>query len=563
MKYIKVMSLFALLFIAGGCKKWLDVNTDPATPQIIDAEFYLAPIIAQMANCSGTDYVNAQFKYTQNYAAQVASDPLERHGWTNSDNAGGVLWRFVYVNAGLNLEDLINKSLDKQNNTLAGVGYAIKAWGFQMATDSYGPIVLDEAFRDQLTFHYQDQPEVYAKVREWCFMALAKLNTPDVNVNAGLLRSNDFLFGSTIPASNTLTEYRSRWKKFVYAILATHYSHLINKPDFTSKYADSVVKYVDLSFGGTVLNASEDAGVNYEGTNAANANPFSVAGGLPNSVASSAAVANVGSGRVGQPVVNYLTGGMRGTPATSPTTSVDPRLPRMISPLVTTVPATNGTYKGIVATKGDIATTKTVPSVLGSVASIFPGKYIYGSGLTDKSRYWLYTYSQLQFAKAEALFLKGDRTGAWTAYDRGIRGHMDFVNRYGLFGGLTTPTAISAAEITAYMASSEVAQNSTTLTISDIMGQKYVAQWGWAGQEQWCDLRKWHYSNGPTGVFKQFKQLESSEFFSSINNIGLYAYRMRPRFNSEYVWNRDELNKWGGLSALYSYQETWFSLPTP
>jgi hypothetical protein len=569
MKYIKIICLFTLLFVASGCKKWLDVNSDPATPQDVDPEFFLAPIIARMAVSTGTEYMNAQFKYTQFVGAQVEKDILERHGWTTSDNTA-VLWRFAYVDAGLNIEDMIRKSEAKGNNTLAGISYAIKAWGYQMTTDSHGPIVLDEALKDQLSFKYNDQPDVYNKVREWCYIALQKLNTPDVLVDGARLKTNDYLFGSYITTNTNLTAYRAQWKKFVYAILATQYSHLINKPDFKTKYADSVIKFVDLSFGGTVFNASEDACINFDNVSSANANPMSTAGGLPNSVANTlnTAVANVGSGRVAQPVVSYLTGGMRGTPAVNPTSSTDPRLTRMIAPSGTTIPV--GTpvvntpiYKGVIPVRGDIAGTKTVPHMLGSITNsataLFPGKYIFGNGLTDKSRWPLYTYAQLQFAKAEAQFIKGDAGLAWTAYDRGIRGHMDFVNRYGLFGN-PVGTTISGGEITTYMASSEVAQNAAQLTIADIMGQKYVAQWGWAGQEEWCDLRKYLYD--PL-VFRQYKQLDLADFTATVtvnggSPTGLYAFRLRPRFNSEYVWNRGELDKWGGLLSTYSYTPTWF-----
>lgn len=559
MKYIKITCLIALLFTASGCKKWLDVNSDPATPQNIDPEFYLAPIIANMAIGTGTDYAQATSKYVQHTGAQVVSDPMERHGWSTNDSHGGVIWRMTYVNFGLNLEDLINKSEAKQNNTLAGVGYAIKAWGFQMATDSYGPIILDEAFRDQLTFNYNDQPDVYLKVREWCYKALQLLNTPDVTVNADLLRNNDFLFGSTIAAGNNLTIYRERWKKFVYAILATQYSHLINKPDFAAKYADSVVKFVDLSFGATLTPAgaaAEDALINFTGATAANANPFSVTGNVLNAVANSAGTASVAGGRIGQPVINYLTGGVRGTPAVNPTTSLDPRLSRMVNPMV------SGVYKGVIVAKGDAPTAKTIPHVYGSVAAPYPGKYIFGQGVQDKPRYPLYTCAQLQFAKAEALLLKlgGPNALAWAAYDKGIRAHMDFVNTYGRFGTTIAPV-ISATEIAAYMASSEVA-TATNLNIADIMGQKYIAQWGWAGQEQWCDLRKWHYSNGALGVFRQFKPLDANEFSATLGGVGLYAYRFRPRYNSEYIWNRPGLEKWGGLLPTYSYVETWFSTAT-
>ncbi|MCY1519706.1 Starch-binding associating with outer membrane [compost metagenome] len=303
---------------------------------------------------------------------------------------------------------------------------------------------------------------------------------------------------------------------------------------------------MDLSFAA----ASEDAAISFNGNTSADANPISVLGNY------------LGTLRIGQPIVNYLTGGVRGVPPTSPTSSIDPRLTRMVNPMSTpTVPATNGVYKGVIATKGDVPATKTIVSPYGGVtnttATPFPGKYIFGQGVAsvDKPRYPLFSYSQLQFAKAEALFIKGDKGGAYTAYRNGITGHMDFVNLYGRNGTVVAP-AITSAEITAYMTSSEVAQSATDLTIADIMGQKYIAQWGWAGQEQWCDLRKYHYD--PT-VFTQFKQLEPSEFYVTSNPR--YAYRIRPRYNSEYLWNIAELKRLGGFDADYTNKETWFSLP--
>jgi hypothetical protein len=37
------------------------------------------------------------------------------------------------------------------------------------------------------------------------------------------------------------------------------------------------------------------------------------------------------------------------------------------------------------------------------------------------------------------------------------------------------------------------------------------------------------------------------------------AYRMRPRFNSEYVWNINELNRIGATTIDYHTKEMWFS----
>lgn len=547
MKYIKITCLLALVLSVSGCKKLLDINSDPASPQTAKGHFYLASIIANMGIGTTADIRYVQLRYTQNLGSQAALDPAERHGWSAADSWGGTMWRFVYIDAGLNLEDMITQAKAAGNNTLVGVGYAIKAWGFQFLTDSHGPIILDEAFKDQLTFKYQDQPEVYAKVREWAALSFKYLNMPDDADYYPVLKQADYLYGQA--QTNNITEYKDRWKKFTAAVLATQYSHLINKADFPGKYADSVVKYVDLSMGGTVLNASEDATIGYDATVSANQNPFSLVGNY-----------NLGTSLVGQPLVNYLTGGLRGTPVVNPKTSLDPRLTRMINPMATTSTTTNLVYRGTVATKGDIPTTKTVPGVYGVAAATsakpYTGKYIYGTG-TDAARFPLYSYAQLQFAKAEALFIQGNKGGAWIAYDRGIRGHMDFVNRYGRYGSVVAP-AITAAEITAYMASSEVAQNGADLTIADIMGQKYIAQWGWAGQEQWTDLRKYHYD--PL-VFKQFKPLETGEAWRVVATVPQYIYRLRPRQNSEYVWNFAELQVWGADKSDYPYKETWFSLP--
>lgn len=532
MKHIKIFLLIVTLFTIGGCKKLLDINEDPATPQIVKAEYMLSPIIYQMANNTTTDY-RVIFKYTQNMFSQdviAASIDWDKHGYAPANDIGGSLWRMIYVNFGLNMEDMIKEAEANDKWTYAAIGYAIKAWGYQMTTDAHGPIILDEAFiPNKLTFKYEDQPVIYARVREWCFKSLAYFNKQDGADYTGKLAG---------PSGDTMFKGdKAKWRKFIYALIALQYSHLVNKPEFPGSYADSVVKYVDLSFA----NSSEDATIMFNGVTSNDSNPFS-----PNS----SLISGVAYGRIGQPIIDLLTGGVRGTTPIDPKTSIDPRLTRMINP----IPAT-GVYKGIMPTLGDAATTKTIPHVFGSVtptvAAPFPGKYIFGNA----ARFPIMTYAQLQFAKSEALFYKGDLLGAHAAYISGIKGHMSFVNTYGLNGLILAP-AITEPEINAYLTSSEVAQTPAELGLSDIMGQKYIAQWGWAGMEQWCDLRKHHYDKD---IFRAFKQLEPSQFYGS--NHGEYAYRLRPRYNSEYIWNREELAKWGGLAPDYHTVQTWFSLP--
>lgn len=531
-KLYKISVLLVLVLISGaGCKKYLDINTNPSVPQEAKAEFLLPPIIFQMTNGTSQDY-RVLWKITQDMVGtddDNASIVWDQHGFPAASDVGGVIWRMTYVDLGLNLENMINDGLENKKYEYVGIGYAIKAWAYQMTTDLHGPIILDEAFKpDLLTFHYQDQPDVYAKVRTYIELAVKYLNMESPVSSAAYLSgpSGDFMYKGD----------RGKWKKFVYALQALQYSHLRNKPEFQTKYADSVIKYVDLSF----IDESESATVRFSATSNDDTNPLGPTFGY-------LAPSTNYYGKPTTQILQYLTGGMRGVPETNPKTSIDPRLSRMFAPSSAT--ATLGVYMGVTPTEG--TATPNVPFVYGAIPSggvTYNGKYIFA----DAAQYPIMTYSQLQFAKAEALFVKGDAGSAYTAYLAGIRGHMDFCNRY----GMAANTPITPSEINAYLGSTEVAQSAASLTIADIMGQKFVAQWGWAGLEQWCDIRKYHYD---ASVYRNYHQIDTEDLFSF--NKGEYAYRFRPRYNSEYVWNSKELEKWGGLDDNYMTHETWFSKP--
>jgi hypothetical protein len=541
----KTAAVALALFATTGCKKYLDINSNPSIPQEVRAELLLPSIIFQMSN--GTTQDNRViWKVTQNMGGVSALDASllwEKHGFPPASDVGGVIWRMTYVDLGLNLENMINDGVKNEKYEYAAIGYAIKAWAYQMTTDLHGPIILDEAFTvGQLRFKYQDQPEVYAKVREWGNLAIkySKMQSPVSYASTLAGVSGDGIYKGDM----------AKWRKFVYGLFALQYGHLVNKPQFKTAYADSVVKYVDLS----IANEAEDATIGYTASIAADSNPMGVQMGLM-----IPSTATTYYSRPTTTILNLLAGGVRGTATPAPVlTSGDPRMYRMLptTPTVLKRPGKTDTtvqaYLAITPTQG--STTGTVSTVLGqnpTGATAPIGRYIF----TDKSRYPVMTYNQLQFVKSEALLLKGDAAGAYDAYVKGIRAHMDFYNQYGRASTAPDP-AITAAETNAYMASSEVAQNAGDLTIADIMQQKYIAQWGWAGLETWCDLRKYHYR---ADVFKTYYQLTAGELAAT--NNGQFAYRFRPRYNSEYVWNADELAKWGGLDANYMTKELWFSLP--
>ncbi|MGV3706881.1 MAG: SusD/RagB family nutrient-binding outer membrane lipoprotein [Arcticibacter sp.] len=529
LKLYKIVCLAVIALLTGGCKKYLDINSNPSVPQEARAEFLLAPITYQMANGTSQDY-RVIGKLTQGLTGSVtdvASVIWERHGFPAGSDVGGVIWRMTYVDLGLNLENMINDALANKKYEYAAIGYAIKAWAYQQATDLHGPIILDEAFTPgMLSFPYHDQDEVYARVREWGALALKYSNMKSPIDQSSKL--ND-VTGDNIYRGNML-----RWRKFVYGLFALQYSHLVNKPEYASRYADSVVKYTDLSFA----TSAEDATIFFSAAASTDVNPFGPTSGLLTSTYYSRPATNI---------VDYLTGRTRGdTVITDTTAYIDPRLPRMLVPHTLT-----RKYVGSVPTKAAVTEVAPLLGYLASSTASLEGHYLF----TDNARYPIMTYAQLQFAKAEALYLKGDKMAALAAYRSGILAHMDFVNLYGRTSKSPAP-AITPLEIANYLNSSEVAHSPAELTLTDIMGQKYIAQWGWAFLEQWTDIRKYHYD---ATIFRNYYQLTRTEL--SADNNGKFAYRFRPRYNSEYVWNQKELEKWQGLDRDYMTKELWFSKP--
>lgn len=531
LKIYKLFSLAAILLLMGSCKKYLDINSNPAVPQDSKAEFLLAPITYQMANGTSQDY-RVISKVTQALTGSVTdagSVNWEKHGYMSGSDVGGVIWRMTYVDLGLNLENMINDGIQNKKYEYAAIGYAIKAWAYQQCTDLHGPIILDEAFTiGMFSFPYHDQDEVYKRVREWGDLSLRYMEMRSTLDQKPKLNS---VTGDNIYRGDML-----KWKKFVYALYALQYSHLVNKPQFKTQYADSVIKYTDLSFSGAV----DDATIFFSASASGDTNPYGWNTGLLSTTFYS---------RPSTQIVSYLTGRTRGdTLITDTSKYLDPRLRRMLAP-----PPPAGVYLGSVPTKG--VATGVAPllgyGTAGTTSLSLPGHYLF----TDNARYPLMTYAQLQFAKAEALFLKDKKDEAFEAYKNGIRGHFDFVNLYGRTSINIVP-AISNLEYTNYMKSTEVAKSGADLKIADIMGQKYIAQWGWAALESWTDIRKYRYSSA---VFRNYYQLSGSEIVS--NNGGKYAHRFRPRYNSEYIWNEKELVKWGGLDKDYMTKELWFNKP--
>jgi len=232
----------------------------------------------------------------------------------------------------------------------------------------------------------------------------------------------------------------------------------------------------------------------------------------------------------------------------------DPRLTRMLSP------SPDGVYRGLdpnVVGFGALTAAQQPNNFFGYVGAGglgLPGRYLFA----DKARIPVMTYAELQFIKAEAALRKGDQATALAAYKNGISSHIDFVNARNLDAG-QTPTQITAGEKTAFLADPNIVP--ATLTLSHVMCQKFIALWGWGHNELWMDMRRYHYTDldavSGTQVFRGFTP--PTNLFP--DNGGKVAQRIRPRYNSEYVWNQAGLSAIGALATDYHTKLLWITQP--
>lgn len=116
------------------------------------------------------------------------------------------------------------------------------------------------------------------------------------------------------------------------------------------------------------------------------------------------------------------------------------------------------------------------------------------------------TYHEMCFIKAEVYMRKGDAGSAYTAYISGIQAHLNMMQSKlsEWQGGGYTKTnpdmaPMDPTTINTYLSSNAVAQSGGTLTMSDIMLQKYIAMG--CSIENWNDMRRFNFSAGDIGSF--------------------------------------------------------------
>jgi hypothetical protein len=524
-RHTAIALLVGSLGLASGCRDYLDVNTNPNAPEVVSANLYLAPMEHWMVTAPQYDgrFVG---RYTQEWILANGVTVLgtwDRMGYDAASDNGAEQWRDVYWSLGQNLVDMINKAEAEERWDLAGVGYFMKAWGWQVLTDLHGEIIVKEAIDPtRSTFDYDTQEYAYTEVQRLLTLAIADLQKTDGAVDAAYLGKTDHIYLGD----------RTKWLKLAYGLQAINLNHYSNKAAYQPA---AVIAAVDKSF----TSEADDALLPYPATDPALAD-FNFWGRTRN---------NITNYRQTQFVVNLMNGTDFG--------AVDPRMSRMLAP------SADGQFRGVdpnVPGYGAMTAAQQPFNFFGYAGTAgtgLPSRYIFD----DKSKMPFMTYAQLQFIKAEAAFRLGDKATALNAYRNGISAHIDFVNLRNLDAN-STASQISSGEKAAFLADPRIVPtNPAALTLTQIMTQKYIAQWGWGHNELWMDMRRYHYTDNDPATGAQIYPGFAPPTNLFPDNNGKIAQRIRPRYNSEYVWNLAKLAVVGGDQLDYHTKPLWITQP--
>ena len=232
MKKILTVILLAVCTLSfTSCEKWLDVNNNVDAPDHIDGYLYLAGILS---NYQGVYWdIRALGPLTQ-MMGTGSYTTFANHNFSQASDAAGETWRYVYWLHGVNLENMINQSVEAENWTLAGIGYAIKAFDWDALTKINGEAPMKQAYEPgRLNHDYDYQDEIYAQVREWAKKAIEYLEMNDETSYGTHLRDYDLVYHGD----------KAKWLKFAHSVIVSNLASLTNKNDFSSTYAQELLQH--------------------------------------------------------------------------------------------------------------------------------------------------------------------------------------------------------------------------------------------------------------------------------------------------------------------------------
>lgn len=361
-KYIKniILTMFSIT-ILNSCQSELDnFNENPNYPIKSSPSLLLSAMEVSTFSNHTSGLIRNSSVFTQHLAGTEVGQMNDVAKYIISENDITNEWNTLYGTTMVN-GYLLNRDFSDKYPYYNGIGQVLTAINLGYATDMWGDVPYDQAFRAEEGIRapkYNTQEEIYQRLQTILDAAIANLKKPE-NSNNSVPNKDDYIFNGDT----------KKWIKAAY-VLKARFALRLSQVDTNA--AQKALDYINTS---GISSNNDDANTFFPGT----------ANGLNQWYAFENERKNYL--KAGKFFVDYLSA------------SSDPRLPFMIAK------DENGNYTGNAA--NDLSTVST--------------SYIGPAFASETSNIGIVTYAEAKFIEAEAKLRLSNPSGAKTALEEGIK----------------------------------------------------------------------------------------------------------------------------------------------
>lgn len=520
-KYRKILTLLLVLTLFSSCsKKWLDINVDPNTPSstVASVKSRLAWIQHYYLYAQGTAGTRANFITQQLTFVNSAAQQSMTAGWNPIAGMSTTPYQFFFVGAGSNFQDMETKATAEGAYHYLGATKAIRAMGFMLMTDWYGEMPYTEALGDVITPKFDGGKMIFDgcladidKAIEYFKMQQPSTATPlsegDSWNGGDVNKWLKMCYGLKARWLNNLSKKSSLYKPDEILLAldnapmsiaeGTTISHIDDPADNLGDilFADPVKTSIVFNNAGMNRNTLvtkwyEDILTNFdqkgiEDPRADKLLPWAEYG-IPKKFVRSKGVDM-------QSTIRMNAGPL--SPSYNASNMPITNNGRSIAPHSWYVNTANNARWGDTVYVSIKSSSKGYDNDLSDIFKWDDG-VVAASG-TFYSRpdapTHLLGYPEMCFIKAEVLFNKGDKAGAFQAYKSGIKGHIDLMNmKLNAYGNIN-PSKSPMADVKIDNFLNNGIGTASNITLAKIMIQKSIALS--FSQQNWNDMRRYDFSN--------------------------------------------------------------------
>ena len=535
MKFIKYIlltgSVLAALSLVS-CSEWLDVNTDPENPTLESAEYQL-----ELAHCQF--YTNSAQQFANWRSSMAMGDWTRYNGggtyfnmsiWYPTSSIVTTPYQWFFVGAGATVKDMYTKAMAAENWHYAGAAKLIYAYGYMLMTDLYGEMPYTDGLGENAIPTYDTGKTIYLGCLADIDEAI-ELLSKSIDVSLPALSVGDsWNNGDT-----------GKWIKLANLLKARWINKLIKKGDgnyLEGKYdataiLDCLSKAMTSNADNTIVNHTDDNGTTHD----------NLGWDEPVDYSPLYSVCGMNGGYMPTKVLYDNLTNFAGCGIEDP--RADHVIPWAKSSKSASTPAEikwneNGTWRrslgvdlqsNIVSAGGPLRasydaekmhfyinsdnTERLGDTVYVECTSTSKGyaaakSLLYQRGGVDGSEEsgsfytrvssptYVGTYMEACFIKAEVLFRKGDKSGAYTAYKEGVKASMELMNEKlnkwvsedASLASCPSFTPMAQADIDNYLAKG--IGTAADLTLGHILTQKRLALH--FSVEIWNDMRRYDFN---------------------------------------------------------------------